>query len=57
MHRQSIDNRDFHDIVNAFGNVLNNNHPKMYIFISFHIVNHYHTKSAIFSSKNQHDYI
>ncbi len=28
-----IDNRDFHDIVNAFVNVLNNNPPEMYIFI------------------------
>ncbi len=29
----------------------------MYIFISFHIVNQYHTKSDVFSSKNHHDYI
>ncbi len=28
----------------------------MYIFISIHIVNQYHTKSAVFFLKNQHDY-
>ncbi len=36
-HRQvlmhSLDNRDFHDIVNAFGNVLNNPPENVYIYI------------------------
>ncbi len=28
-----IDNRDFHDIVNAFGNVLNNPPENVYIYV------------------------
>ncbi len=36
--------------------IIQDKEEKIYIFISIHIVNEYHTKSVVFFLKNQHDY-